>query len=572
MKRKLGELLIEAGAATSEDVDLALSDQSAGEPSRLGDMLLSTAKVTATALAHALAIQYHLPYASLSYVDPEASQLIPLEFQRSHKLVLFRLDRDGGATRVHVALADPTLVDVVDELRAQLNREVIVHIASVDHIESVHADLSGESLEEPVVMGEALDEEVMPVDPGITAERSLAEGHSNDFLFPVDAAVAPTRTPSLLFDGFKVPPPAPGDGEVDWFAVESPAVEEAELPSIDGFAGGSPEPQPLGIAEQASANAAKTDWGDAAEASVELEPFDFSAEPPPAVEPSPPVGSPTEASDLFDYSGGVAMDPGPMVATAPEPIRSPVPAYGLNSGSASVTAEELFGSLDLGLSSEEAPLSTDLADEIGRHDSVPEQKFTGFEALSAPLGELGADRFSAQTASPSLEPLPITGEHAALVDADTAPLLEADIDVGEPAVSPEPPPIPSFAISPEVPVEPHRSLEPLRRPSTLGRIALKRVAVNREGGVVAVAGAPVTPQPLPVVEDSAPAELALPAWMQALEKTVETDTLTPQLIELLARVESGGLPAGTVVAALLRLLVQRGVIDDAALTAALEKL
>jgi hypothetical protein len=166
MKRKLGELLIESGAVSAADVDAVLDDQSAGEPSRLGDVLLSTGRCTPDQLAHALALQHGLSFTDLSDVAPEASGLIPLEFQRAHRLVPFRVERDHGAVRVHVAVADPTITDVVDELRAQLKREVVVHIAPIDDIENVHSALAGESAE-AVVMGTALTEDGL----GVTAEE-----------------------------------------------------------------------------------------------------------------------------------------------------------------------------------------------------------------------------------------------------------------------------------------------------------------------------------------------------------------------------------------------------------------
>lgn len=159
IKRKLGELLIEAGAVAFDDVAAALAEQSAGEPSRLGDLLLSTGKITAVALARALAAQYQMPFTDLSSVGPEASSLIPLEFQRAHKVVPFRCDSNGQGARVFVALADPTQVDLVGQLSSQLKSELVVHVASIDDIESVHAALESEVSGGLVIMGEVLEED-----------------------------------------------------------------------------------------------------------------------------------------------------------------------------------------------------------------------------------------------------------------------------------------------------------------------------------------------------------------------------------------------------------------------------
>ena len=450
MKRKLGELLIEAGAVTADDVDAALADQSAGEPSRLGDLLLSTGKITPAALARALALQHDLPFADLSYVAPEASGLIPLEFQRAHRLVPFRLDREGGPTRVHIALADPTLIEVVDELKSQLKRAVIVHVAAIDDIENVHAALAGESLGEPVVMGEVLEEEVfMSPDPAVTAELSFPETLSSEFSVPQK----------------------PG-------------------------------------------------------------PYEFPGTPAPL----------TATLDELTFDEEISV-------TAEQPAKS-------------VTEEELFGSLDLEGPPEPAPLTTDLADEIGRHDQAPPaQDSLGFSALSAPMGD----------AARSPEPVNLEQERPLTSEPEPEPLLDAEVEPS-PALK-----VPSFAIPPDVPIEPRRSpVEPSRRPAaTLGRIALKRVAVNREGVQVAVpepVAARPPPPPKPRVEAKNP-DLELPEWMRTPDP-VPSATVTPsaQLVELLERVESGAIPTGAAAAAVFRVLVEKRVLDEAAMIAALEKL
>lgn len=493
MKRKLGELLIEAGAVTAADVESALCDQSAGEPSRLGDLLLSTGRCTPRQLAEALAAQHELPFADLSYVAPEASALIPLEFQRAHKLVPFRVEKDQGVTRIHVALSDPTLSDVVEELRSQLKHEVVVHVAPIDDIENVHLALSGEPSEAGLAIGTVVEAEATPeVSAEVTFPAPLSE----------------------------LSAPAPG----------------------------------------------------------------------------------------------------------------------------AVTAEELFGSMDLEGAPATAPLSTDLADEIGRADAVPaHQEFLGFSALAAPM-EPVVDRFGGAPSAPPLqvvpereltaapsspEPAPSVPEEPALdmleplieaeaipaqlpsqkpaaaVAAQTvgdplgvvpAPLLSPSLDLsgvsddtqkfGAPVPQIEPQRIPSFAIPPEVPVEPRRSPVAPRGPATLGRIALKRVAVTREGTPAVV---PVIPPPrvaaVASVSDPQPlpqpaAEPGLPEWMRSPPDPAPVIALSGSAVAavsgsleaVLARVESGELLSGAALAALFRLLVERGVLDEAWVAAALEKL
>ncbi len=162
MRKKLGELLIQSGAASAADVASALADQASGEPNRIGDLLLSNGKVSPLELAQALSVQNKIPFVQLTHVEPEASWLVALEFQREHKLVPFRIETDGLQRKVCVAMADPTGRDVVEILRNQLKRPIDLYVAAIDDIERVHAELGGE----PVAEGVLLEGVVLDSEPG----------------------------------------------------------------------------------------------------------------------------------------------------------------------------------------------------------------------------------------------------------------------------------------------------------------------------------------------------------------------------------------------------------------------
>ena len=139
MKKKLGEILIASGVVTQADLDEALSDQRAGESARLGDQLLALGRLTSFQLAKALATQHGLPYMGLPAIPPRVMAAIPLDYQRTHRLVPFRVDGDT----VSVAVADPSNTDAVEELRYSLNRKVVVAIAPGDEIDAVHQAYAG---------------------------------------------------------------------------------------------------------------------------------------------------------------------------------------------------------------------------------------------------------------------------------------------------------------------------------------------------------------------------------------------------------------------------------------------
>jgi len=153
MRKKLGEILVEQGAARQEDVDAVLEQQSMGDPMRIGELLLGTGKVTPLQLAKALSVQSGLPFVQLEQVSPQVAALVPMTLQREHCLVPFK--EDGPRKAIHVAVADPTTRDVLADLEFQVGRSLRISVAARDEIESVHAALSGDVLEGAIVEDDA---------------------------------------------------------------------------------------------------------------------------------------------------------------------------------------------------------------------------------------------------------------------------------------------------------------------------------------------------------------------------------------------------------------------------------
>ena len=100
MRKKIGELLIEAGAVTDEQVRKALGQQRAfGKGQKLGAVLISLGYTTPAAVGRALARQHDLPFIELPAIPMVTSQLVPLRFQTEHRLVPFRLEVEGERLR-----------------------------------------------------------------------------------------------------------------------------------------------------------------------------------------------------------------------------------------------------------------------------------------------------------------------------------------------------------------------------------------------------------------------------------------------------------------------------------------
>jgi Type II secretion system (T2SS), protein E, N-terminal domain len=148
MRKKIGELLIESGAVSQDQVRTALGQQRAyGRGQRLGSVLMTLGFASPTAVARALARQVDLPFVELPEIPPEVGSLVALDFQEEHRLVPFRLEKEGRSERLHVAVDDPSDLTVVDELRFQLNKSIRVHVAAADDLDRALTLARGEELE-----------------------------------------------------------------------------------------------------------------------------------------------------------------------------------------------------------------------------------------------------------------------------------------------------------------------------------------------------------------------------------------------------------------------------------------
>lgn len=149
MRKKIGELLVEAGATTLDDVKAGLGAQrSWGAGQRLGQVLVSMGKATPTQVAKALSAQFDLPFVELPQIPAAVSAMVPLDFQSEHRVVPFRLELEGKVERLCLAVADPEKLDLVDELRFQLGKPVRVFIAATDELEEVLSALRGDQIAE----------------------------------------------------------------------------------------------------------------------------------------------------------------------------------------------------------------------------------------------------------------------------------------------------------------------------------------------------------------------------------------------------------------------------------------
>jgi type II secretory ATPase GspE/PulE/Tfp pilus assembly ATPase PilB-like protein len=121
LHKRLGEMLVEAGLLSQDDVDQAYGDaREAGI--RMGEYVVQQGMVTAEALALTLSTQLGLRFLDLlrTTIQPEATKLIPPEVCREHTLI--PIETDGRS--LVVVMADPGNFQVIAELRSMTGLDI----------------------------------------------------------------------------------------------------------------------------------------------------------------------------------------------------------------------------------------------------------------------------------------------------------------------------------------------------------------------------------------------------------------------------------------------------------------
>ena len=127
MAKKLGELLVQEDLITVEQLNRALDEQShSGE--RIGEALVKLGMVDEDTLLEFIARQFRCPQVNIAKLNMSKQLLgmIPMDIMQKYQAIPFGL---MGNT-LHVAMADPGNLFVIDDIRFLTRKNIQVHVAS----------------------------------------------------------------------------------------------------------------------------------------------------------------------------------------------------------------------------------------------------------------------------------------------------------------------------------------------------------------------------------------------------------------------------------------------------------
>jgi hypothetical protein len=173
----LGELLLESGLLTREQLDDALRE-AARRGRRLGEIVLERGWVHERTLAHCLASQKGLPFVSLRDRSPEPEAVKLLPRKTAHLYAALPVELDGPVPVV--AISDPTNEAAMASVRTAFRGEIRFAVAATSELASA-LDRAYDALEPaPVVAAPESNPEPEPTQGTDLAAEPRAEAAPSD--------------------------------------------------------------------------------------------------------------------------------------------------------------------------------------------------------------------------------------------------------------------------------------------------------------------------------------------------------------------------------------------------------
>lgn len=130
MRKRLGDLLVDAGLITGEQLQTSLREKDTNQ--KLGDVLLQKGFITEQQLIEVLEFQLGIPHVSLYRYpfDAKLFSIVPKDVAKRNLLI--PLKKDGE--KLFVAMADPMDFYTIDDLRLSTGFQIEAAIATKDDI------------------------------------------------------------------------------------------------------------------------------------------------------------------------------------------------------------------------------------------------------------------------------------------------------------------------------------------------------------------------------------------------------------------------------------------------------
>lgn len=131
-KYRVGDILVDAGLVTREQVEGALASQQDGKRKKIGTLLIERGLINEEQLLRALASKFRMRFVDLDEQEPDPAALEALPKDVVRQLLVFPLDARAG--HLVVATSEPTDPMIEDTLSFRTNRHIELVVATPSQI------------------------------------------------------------------------------------------------------------------------------------------------------------------------------------------------------------------------------------------------------------------------------------------------------------------------------------------------------------------------------------------------------------------------------------------------------
>ena len=133
-KKRIGDMLLEAGIITQEQLEDALEKNKTAHK-KIGEMLVDLGYATEEAIGEGLATQLNIPFISLHgmKIEDDIIKLADGKLLRKHLMIPFEY-KEGNVNIIRVAMADPMVMRGIDDFSIITNLQVEPVIATTQDI------------------------------------------------------------------------------------------------------------------------------------------------------------------------------------------------------------------------------------------------------------------------------------------------------------------------------------------------------------------------------------------------------------------------------------------------------
>ncbi len=140
-RKKIGDLLLSKGHISQGQVDYIISLKVQGNRDRFGSLCLKEGFINDAQLAEALAEQSSLEYIDLSKFEPDDSLILSVPLDLMYRYQFIPYQRKDG--ELLIAVADPTNVVGMDEVRVMLDTPIRVVVGAAGEVQDILKRMKG---------------------------------------------------------------------------------------------------------------------------------------------------------------------------------------------------------------------------------------------------------------------------------------------------------------------------------------------------------------------------------------------------------------------------------------------